>query len=221
MVIHVDATGTSIKTSRGSHRSRNVRSAHQFQTIFRNKKVFWFVLKLEHLIIPLAGCSLPCWIQQFHLCQILITSLSSKPDTVEGEEGGGIQLTSMSRRSTWGIFYREEKIAGLIVLGLCPWSPEGFANHVNSGADEGLRAPFRQAAVRAPLIIWSGPDCRGAGGALHQTGLGSGPMLSNRIIKTAAYLWAKIDPPLLCICPWQTSFLILLSSSLLSWVVCF
>lgn len=61
-------------------------------------------------------------------------------------------------------FHREEEIAGLIVLGSCPWSPEGFVNHVNSGADEGLRAPFRQAAVRAPLIIWSGPDCRGAGG---------------------------------------------------------
>lgn len=95
----------------------------------------------------------------------------------------------MSRCSTWGIFYREEEIAGLIVLGSCPWSPEGFVNHVNSGADEGLRASFRQAAVRAPLIIWSGPDW--GGGGLHQTGLGSGPVLSNRIIKTAAYLWAK------------------------------
>lgn len=31
-----------------------------------------------------------------------------------------------------------------------PWSPEGFVNHVNSDADEGLRAPFRQAAVRGP-----------------------------------------------------------------------
>lgn len=80
-------------------------------------------------------------------------------------------------------------------FGSCLWSPEGFVNHVNSGADEGMRAPFRQAAVRAPLIIWSGPDCRGVGGArggvLHQTGLGSGPVPTNGIIKTAAYLWAK------------------------------
>lgn len=28
-------------------------------------------------------------------------------------------------------FYREEEIAGLIVLGSCLWVPEGFVNHGN------------------------------------------------------------------------------------------
>lgn len=82
-------------------------------------------------------------------------------------------------------FYREEEIAGLIVLGLCPWRPEGFVNYVNSCADECMRAPFRQAAVRAPLIIWSGPDCR-AGGRYIRRVWGQHPFQL-----TAAYLWAK------------------------------
>lgn len=48
------AAKTSIKLCHGSHWSRNVRSAHHFQTIFRNKRgVVWSVLKIEHLIIPL------------------------------------------------------------------------------------------------------------------------------------------------------------------------
>lgn len=42
--------------------------------------------------------------------------------------------------------------------------------------------PFRQAAARAPLIIWSGPDCKEAG---------VGGVSTNRIITTVAYLWAK------------------------------
>lgn len=83
----------------------------------------------------------------------------------------------------------EEEIASLVVLGSCQWSPEGFGG--NSGGDYGPKVSFRQATVRAPFILWSGPDCTGGQGALYQTGRGSGPIPTNRIIKTAAYLWAK------------------------------
>lgn len=46
-----------------------------------------------------------------------------------------------------------------------------------------------------PLIIWSAPDCRRARGGGHYIRQVRGgqqcPVLSNRIMKTAAYLWAK------------------------------
>ena len=96
-------------------------------------------------------------------------------------------------------FYREEEIAGLIVLGSCLWSPEGFVNHVNSGADEGMRAPFRQAAVRAPLIIWSGPDCRGAGGRYIRRVWGQDPFQLTGLLRLQHTCGLKIDSPLLCI----------------------
>lgn len=96
-------------------------------------------------------------------------------------------------------FYRGEEIAGLIVLGSCLWSPEGFVNHVNSGADEGMRAPFRQAAVRAPLIMWSGPDCRGAGGRYIRRVWGQDPFQLIRLLRLQHTSGLKIDSPLLCI----------------------
>lgn len=189
----------------------------------QKKDVFWFALKLSAQLFLFfwEGYSLPCWIQHFHLCQILITRLSWKPDTVEGG-GAKIQLTSMSRSSTWGIFYREEEIAGLIVLGSCPWSLEGFVNHVNNGTDEGLRAPFKQAAVRAPLIIWSGPDCRGAGGRYIRLVWGQDLFQLTGLLRLQHTCRLKIDSPLLCISSLSEfiSFIIDLSS-LLSWTVCF
>lgn len=162
---------------------------------------FWFVFNLEHLIIPLffsKGYSLPCCIQQFHLFQIQITRLSWKPDTVEGGEGkNSIDVNEQTPHLR--DFCQEEEIASLIVLGSCLLSPEGFVNHVNSGADEGMRAPFRQAAVRAPLIIWSEPDCRGAGGRYIRRVWGQDPFRLTGLLRLQHTCGLKIDSPLLCI----------------------
>lgn len=84
---------------RGSHWSRNVKSANHFQTILQR---YFLVFCM----------------QQFHLCQILITRLSWKPDTVEG--GGGKKKKSIDvNEQALRDFYHVEEIAGLIVLGLC------------------------------------------------------------------------------------------------------
>lgn len=230
MIIDVSRTSSFGKIHFRSHRSRNVRSANHFQTISpyislkytkKGRFLVCFKTRVPNYSSFWEGYSLPCWIQHFHLCQILITRLSWKPDTVEGG-GAKIQLTSMSRSSTWGIFYREEEIAGLIVLGSCPWSLEGFVNHVNNGTDEGLRAPFKQAAVRAPLIIWSGPDCRGAGGRYIRLVWGQDLFQLTGLLRLQHTCRLKIDSPLLCISSLSEfiSFIIDLSS-LLSWTVCF
>lgn len=68
---------------------RNMKSANHLQTIFPNicsgetKRT----RAPNYSSFFSERYSPPCWIQQFHLCQILITPLSWKPDTVKGEEG--------------------------------------------------------------------------------------------------------------------------------------
>lgn len=115
-------------------------------------------------------------------------------------EGGGENPIDVNeQKQHLRDFYRKEEIAGLIVLGSCPWSPEGFVNHVNSGVDEGLRAPFRQAAVRAPLIIWSGPDCRGAGGRYIRRVRGQAPFQLTGLLRLQHTCGLKIDSLLMCI----------------------
>lgn len=127
-----------------------------------------------------------------------MTQLSWKPDTVEG--GKGKNSLDVNEQTLYlRDLYREEEIAGLIVLGSCLWSPEGFVNQVNSGADEGIRAPFRQAAVRAPLIIWSGPDCSGAGGRYIRRVWGRDPFQLTGLLRLQHTFGLKIDSPLLCI----------------------
>lgn len=70
---------------------------------------------------------------------------------------------------------------------------------MNSSADEGLRAPFRQAAVPAPLIIWSGPDCGGAGGRYIRRVRGQSPFQLTGLSRLQHTCGLKIDSPLLCI----------------------
>lgn len=48
-------------------------------------------------------------------------------------------------------FGREEEITSLIVLGLCPRSPDWFVNCVKSCADECTRAPFQTGCCKSPL----------------------------------------------------------------------
>lgn len=166
----------------------------------KSKRGILSVFNLEHLIIPLSkkkGYFLPCWIQQFHLFQILITRLSWKPDTVKGEGKNWIDVNGQTLHLR--DFYHVEEIAGLIVLGSCLWSPEGFVNHVNSGTDEGSGAPFRQAAVRALLIIWSGSDCRGAGERYIRRVSGQDPFQLTGLLRLQHTCGLKIDSPLLCI----------------------
>lgn len=57
--------------------------------------------------------------QRFHLCQILITQMSWKPDIVQGGGGGGVKISIDVNEQMPSIreFCRTEEIAGLIVLG--------------------------------------------------------------------------------------------------------
>lgn len=169
-----DASRASRKFSRESHRSRNVRPASHFQTIFsdavvkKQRGIFLVCVKTGE---PNYSSPLPT--KKAYSLATLNPAVLSVPnpnyptvlETWYSWEGGKkIQLTSMKQKQHLRDFYREEEIAGLIVLGSCPWSPDGFVNHVNTSTDEGQTEPFRRAAVRTPLIIWSGPDCRRAGG---------------------------------------------------------
>lgn len=109
-----DATRTSRKWKPQEQKCEAYKpfSNHSLQLSSEETKrgIFWFVLKPKHLIILFSQkrTVLPCWIQHFCPCQILITQLSWKPDTAEGG-GKKIQLTSMNRSSTWGIFIVRKK----------------------------------------------------------------------------------------------------------------
>lgn len=88
---------------------------------------------------------------------------------------------------------------------------------MNSGADEGMRAPFRQAALRAPLIIWSGPDCKGAGGRYIRRVWGQDPFQLTGLLRLQHTCGLKIDSLLLCIsslADFMSDFIIDLNSSL-------
>lgn len=202
-----DATRTSIKISQVSQRSRNVQSANHFQTkflvAFMEKQKRYFV---KFVLKPRA----PNFSSIFERVQsaMLIPAIPSVPNpnnpTVletwySGGGKGKISLDVNGQTLYLRDLYREEEIAGLIVLGSCLWSPEGFVNQVNSGTDEGIGAPFRQAAVRAPLIIWSGPDCSGAGGRYIRRVWGRDPFQLTGLLRLQHTFGLKIDSPLLCI----------------------
>lgn len=163
----------------GSHWSRNVKSANHFQTIFKKGFFVGILNAAIHSICPNNPAVLETW--------------------YSGEGGVKNSIDVNEQMLHMRDFYREEEIASLIVLGLCLWHPEGFVNYVNSCADECMRVPFRQAAVRAPLIIWSGPDCRKAGGRYIRRVWGQHPFQLTGLWRLQHTCGLKIDSLLLCI----------------------
>ena len=185
----IDASRTSIYISHGSHRRRNVKSANHFQIILPINERY-FVFNLEHLIIPLffpRGYSLPCCIQQFHLFQILI---DCPGNLIQWRGGGGFNWRQWADAALER-FLSGERNSQPDCFGVVSVEPRGVCKPCEWWRWWGYASAFQTGSCKSTFnhLVWAWLQ-RGRG-ALHQTGLGSGPIPANRIIKTAAYLWAK------------------------------
>lgn len=183
-----------------SHRSRNVRPTNHFQTIVSNAAVkkqreafFWFVLKTENLIILFLYSP-----KAYSLAMLNPAVLSvpnpNYPTVLETWYSWG----GRGKKFNWRQ-WTEAALEGFLSWGRNSW-PDCFG--VVSveprlvckpseywhwwGAESGFQTGSCKNTFNHLVWAW----LQKGRGALHQTGLGSEPVPTNRIIKTLTYLWA-------------------------------